>query len=106
MVWIETPTNPSLKVVDIEAVAKVTREHNLLLIVDNTFLTPYFQKPLKFGADISLYSITKYMNGHADVLMGSIAFDSDTIYEKLKFLQYGKPPFTAVKFQNSKKTSF
>lgn len=88
VVWIETPTNPLLKVIDIQAVAEVTKQHNLLLIVDNTFLTPYFQKPLKFGADISMYSLTKYVNGHADALMGSLAFNDDELYAKLKILQY------------------
>lgn len=87
LVWLETPTNPTLKVNDIEAIAKITKEKGVLLLVDNTFLTPYLQRPLLLGADLVLYSVTKYMNGHSDVVMGSIATSNDEIYEKLKFLQ-------------------
>lgn len=87
LVWVETPTNPTLKIVDIEAVSEITKAHNILLLVDNTFLTPYLQRPLQLGADIVLYSVTKYMNGHSDILMGSIALNNHELYEKLKFLQ-------------------
>lgn len=87
---IETPTNPTVQVVDIKAVSKITKERNILFVVDNTFLTPYFQKPLELGADIALYSLTKFMNGHSDVLMGSIALNNEELYKKIKFLQIGK----------------
>ena len=88
MVWIETPTNPTLKVVDIEAVAKITHKHeNIFLVVDGTFESAYFQRPLELGADISYYSMTKYMNGHTDVIMGSVALNSEDLADRLRFLQ-------------------
>ncbi|XP_021192439.1 cystathionine gamma-lyase [Helicoverpa armigera] len=88
MLWLETPTNPNLKVVDIAAASKVVKEHgDIIVVVDNTFLTCYLQKPLDFGADIVLYSLTKYMNGHSDVVMGSAATNDDALAEKLRFLQ-------------------
>lgn len=79
-----------MKVVDIKAAAEITKKHNLILIVDNTFVTPYLQRPLDFGADLVLYSLTKYMNGHSDVVMGAITTSNKDLYEKLKFLQNGK----------------
>jgi len=88
MVWIETPTNPTLKVVDIAAVAKITHAHdNIFLVVDGTFESAYFQRPLELGADISYYSMTKYMNGHTDVIMGSVALNSKDLADRLRFLQ-------------------
>lgn len=88
MVWIETPTNPTLKVVDIQAVAEVVHRHkNIFLVVDNTFESAYFQRPLELGADITYYSLTKYMNGHTDVIMGSVALNDDDLADRLKFLQ-------------------
>lgn len=73
MVWIETPTNPTLKIVDIAAVAAIVKKKNdCFLVVDNTFLSPYFQRPLDLGADLVMSSVTKYINGHTDVIMGSI----------------------------------
>uniref|UniRef100_A0A8C2JL59 Cystathionine gamma-lyase n=1 Tax=Cyprinus carpio TaxID=7962 RepID=A0A8C2JL59_CYPCA len=89
MLWIETPTNPTLKVVDIKGCADIVHEHNkdIIVVVDNTFMSPYFQRPLALGADICMYSATKYMNGHSDVLMGLISLNRDDIYERLKFLQ-------------------
>jgi len=88
MVWIETPTNPTLKVVDIEAVAKITHAHdNIFLVVDGTFESAYFQRPLELGADISYYSMTKYMNGHTDVIMGSVALNNQDLADRLRFLQ-------------------
>lgn len=88
MVWIETPTNPTLKVVDIQAVAEVVHAHkDVFLVVDNTFESAYFQRPLELGADITYYSLTKYMNGHTDVIMGSVALNDDHLAERLKFLQ-------------------
>lgn len=87
LVWIETPTNPTLKITDIAAVAAVTRARGITLVVDNTFMSPYFQNPLKLGADIVMHSVTKYINGHSDVVMGVIATNSAEIQEKLRFLQ-------------------
>jgi len=89
MIWIESPSNPTLRLVDIEAIANVIEESGkkILLVVDNTFMTSYFQRPLSLGADICLYSLTKYMNGHTDVVMGAITINNDDIFEKLKFLQ-------------------
>lgn len=89
MVWIETPTNPTLKIVDIAKIAAECKTHGLLLVVDNTFMTPYFQKPLLLGADISLSSVTKYMNGHSDVVGGIVITNSDALLEKLRFIQNG-----------------
>jgi len=88
LVWIETPTNPTLKLVDIAALASLTHSHpGVILVVDNTFLSPYFQNPLKLGADIVVHSVTKYINGHSDTVMGVAITNNDQIYEKLKFLQ-------------------
>ncbi len=85
-VYIETPTNPMMNVTDIEALAEITRRHGILLIVDNTFLSPYFQNPLKLGADVVIHSGTKYLAGHNDTLAGFIVTDRTDIQEKLRFL--------------------
>lgn len=85
-VYIETPTNPMMNVTDIEALAKITRRHGILLIVDNTFLSPYFQNPLKLGADVVIHSGTKYLAGHNDTLAGFIVTNRTDIQEKLRFL--------------------
>ena len=87
LVWIETPTNPLLNIVDIAAVAAATREAGALLVVDNTFATPYLQTPLDLGADIVLHSTTKYLGGHSDVVGGFAATNDPTIAERLRFLQ-------------------
>jgi len=88
MVWIETPTNPTMKVVDIAAVCKIAHQHEGIIVVsDNTFMSPYFQRPLSLGSDISFSSVTKYINGHSDTVLGSIATNNKDIYDKLKFLQ-------------------
>ena len=87
MLWIETPTNPMLKIFDIEALAKLARSKKMVSVVDNTFMSPYFQKPLNLGADVVMHSITKFMNGHSDVVGGVVATDDSQIYENLKFLQ-------------------
>ena len=86
MIWIETPTNPLMKLADIAAVAKIAKLHNLLLIVDNTFLTPYLQNPLDLGADIVVHSGTKYFGGHSDVLSGAIMVNDETLYQTLKHI--------------------
>ena len=87
LIWIETPSNPTLSLVDIRAVATVAHQHGILVVVDNTFLSPYVQNPLDHGADIVVHSVTKYINGHSDVVMGVAAFNSDVLAERLTFLQ-------------------
>ncbi|XP_066299514.1 cystathionine gamma-lyase-like [Branchiostoma lanceolatum] len=88
MVWVETPTNPTLRVVDIQAVADVIKGRDIFLVSDNTFMSSYFQRPLDHGADIAFHSVTKYMNGHSDVVMGAVVTRRDDLHEKLRFLQY------------------
>jgi cystathionine beta-lyase/cystathionine gamma-synthase len=85
-VFIETPTNPMMRVIDIAAVAQITQKRNLLLIVDNTFLTPIFQKPLSLGADIVLHSGTKYLGGHNDTLAGILVVKDRALAERLRFI--------------------
>jgi cystathionine gamma-lyase len=85
--WIESPSNPLLKLCDIKAVAAIAHKHKLILVVDNTFLSPYFQNPLDLGADIVLHSSTKYIGGHSDVLGGSIMLSNEALYEKIKYQQ-------------------
>jgi cystathionine gamma-lyase len=87
MVWIESPTNPLLKLVDIEAVSKLAHAHQALVVVDNTFMSPYFQRPLSLGADIVVHSATKYLGGHSDVIGGSLVVDRQDLFERLAFLQ-------------------
>ncbi|SDG79829.1 cystathionine gamma-synthase [Psychroflexus sediminis] len=87
LIWIETPTNPMLNIIDIEAVAKISKEHKLLLAVDNTFATAYLQKPLDLGADMVMQSATKYLGGHSDVVLGSIVVNNDKLAEQLYFIQ-------------------
>lgn len=83
LVWIESPSNPTLVVVDISAIAEITHRHNALLVVDNTFASPYLQTPLDFGADIVLHSTTKYIGGHSDLIGGAVVTRSPELYEKL-----------------------
>ncbi|MUK88781.1 bifunctional cystathionine gamma-lyase/homocysteine desulfhydrase [Ornithinibacillus sp. L9] len=85
--YIETPTNPLLKITDLEKMAEIAKKHDLLLIVDNTFATPYWQQPLDFGADIVLHSATKYIGGHSDVVAGLVVVNSDELAEQLHFIQ-------------------
>lgn len=88
LVWLETPTNPTMKVIDIRAIADIVHSKTkAILVVDNTFLSAYFQRPLDLGADIVMYSLTKYMNGHSDVVMGSLATNNDELHEKLRYYQ-------------------
>lgn len=87
LIWLESPSNPTLTVVDIAAVAAVAHAHAILLVVDNTFLSPYIQNPLALGADIVVHSVTKFINGHSDVLMGAAVVNSAPLYERLRFLQ-------------------
>jgi len=87
LVWMESPTNPLLKILDIEALSKMALEKVALPVVDNTFMSPYFQKPLELGAGIVVHSVTKFMNGHSDVIGGVIIVNEDHLYEELKFIQ-------------------
>ena len=87
LVWIETPTNPLLKIVDIEAVAAIAHKRNLLVGCDNTFASPYCQRPLDFGADVVMHSATKYLGGHSDVIGGVLVVKDDALAERLAFLQ-------------------
>ncbi|RKF59303.1 Cystathionine gamma-lyase [Erysiphe neolycopersici] len=87
LIWIETPSNPTLQLVDIRAVVTLAHDHGIKVVVDNTFLSPYIQNPLDHGADIVVHSVTKYINGHSDVVMGVAAFNSDDMYQQLSFLQ-------------------
>jgi len=87
MIWVETPTNPLLKVIDIKACAELAKKNNILLAVDNTFATPIFQTPLALGADLVIHSMTKYINGHSDVVAGAIMTLDDDLADKLYFNQ-------------------
>lgn len=87
MVWIETPTNPLLKIFDIEAITKLCRPRKIISVVDNTFATPFFQKPLLLGADIVVHSTTKYINGHSDVIGGAVIVNDKHLYDKIHLVQ-------------------
>ncbi|MDT0557915.1 cystathionine gamma-synthase [Ichthyenterobacterium sp. W332] len=87
LIWIETPTNPMMNIIDIKAAAKIAKSHNILLGVDNTFATPYLQRPLDLGADIVMHSATKYLGGHSDVVMGALVVKDDALAERLYFIQ-------------------
>ena len=97
LVWLESPTNPLLKLSDIKAVSEITRKNGITLVVDNTFLSPYFQNPLDLGADVVVHSSTKYIGGHSDVLGGSVMLNDENLYEKIKYHQNSVgavlPPF-------------
>lgn len=86
LIWIETPTNPTMQIVDIEACAGIAQKHKLLLAVDNTFASPYLQNPIDLGADIVMHSVTKYLGGHSDVVMGALITNDANIHEKLAFI--------------------
>jgi len=87
MIWAETPTNPMLNIIDIKELSKISSRNKLIFVVDNTFATPYLQRPLDLGADIVMHSLTKYMSGHSDVVMGATICKDDKIAEQLYFLQ-------------------
>ena len=87
LIWVETPTNPMINIVDIDGLSKICKTHNLLLAVDNTFSTPFLQKPLDLGADIVMHSATKFLAGHSDVILGLLALSNDELAEKLFFMQ-------------------
>lgn len=109
LLWVESPTNPLLRVCDIEKVCATAHKfENVKVVVDNTFLTPYLQRPLDLGADIVAYSLTKYMNGHSDVVMGALIMNDTQLYERLKFLQNSTgiipSPFDCYQVNRSLKT--
>lgn len=85
-IWIETPTNPTMQIIDIERCAKIAKAHHVLLTVDNTFASPYLQNPLDLGADIVMHSVTKYIAGHSDVVMGALVVNDEELYKKLWFI--------------------
>lgn len=87
LIWVETPTNPMMNIVDIEAVSKVAKKYNVLLAVDNTFATPYLQQPLNLGADIVMHSATKYLGGHSDVVLGALVVKDKDLADRLYFIQ-------------------
>lgn len=86
LIWVETPTNPTMQIIDIKACAEISKKHNLILAVDNTFATPYLQNPLALGADIVMHSVTKYLGGHSDVVMGALVTNDDKIHAELAFI--------------------
>lgn len=87
LIWVETPTNPLLNIIDIKGAAAIAKKHNILLAVDNTFATPYLQTPLDLGADIVLHSLTKYMGGHSDTVMGALIVKDEELAQRLAFIQ-------------------
>ncbi len=88
MIWVETPTNPLLKVIDIEAVSKIAHKGSALVVVDNTFASPIFQSPFELGADLVVHSTTKYIGGHSDIIGGAVMLNDDKLYEQIKFVQF------------------
>jgi len=86
LIWLETPTNPTMQIIDIAACAKIAKEHKLICAVDNTFASPYLQNPLALGADIVMHSVTKYLGGHSDVIMGALCLNDDELYQQLAFI--------------------
>jgi len=86
MLWVETPTNPTMQIIDIKACSAIAKENNLMLVVDNTFASPYLQNPLALGATIVMHSVTKYLGGHSDVVMGAICLNDKAIYDRLAFI--------------------
>jgi cystathionine beta-lyase len=87
LIWVETPTNPMMNIIDIEAVSRVAKKNDVLLAVDNTFATPYLQQPLDLGADIVMHSATKYLGGHSDIVMGALVVKDDALADRLYFIQ-------------------
>ncbi|OLD03047.1 cystathionine gamma-synthase [Candidatus Bathyarchaeota archaeon] len=87
MVWVETPTNPLMKIADVRAIAKIAKSARAITVVDNTFMSPYFQNPLRHGADIVVHSTTKYLGGHSDLIGGAAITSDPALYKRLKFLQ-------------------
>jgi len=86
MLWLETPSNPLLNIIDVEMVANIAKEHNLITVIDNTFATPYFLRPIDYGIDLVVHSTTKYLNGHCDVVGGAVVTTSDELTQRVQFL--------------------
>ena len=86
MIWIETPTNPLMRIIDIKTIAEKAKKKNIMVVVDNTFASPFLQNPLDLGADIVMHSVTKYISGHSDVVMGATCTNNDKIQEDLAFI--------------------
>ena len=86
MLWVETPTNPTMQIVDLKACAAIAKANNLIFAVDNTFASPYLQNPLALGADIVMHSVTKYIGGHSDVVMGALVTNNEEYYTQLAFI--------------------
>ena len=86
MLWVETPTNPTLKIIDIAACAMIAKKHKLIFVVDNTFASPYLQNPINLGANIVMHSVTKYLAGHSDVVMGFLGTNDEKLHEQLAFI--------------------
>lgn len=87
LIWVETPTNPMMNIVDLQVVSNISKSNNILLAVDNTFASPYLQNPLSLGADIVMHSATKYIAGHSDVILGALVVNSDDLEQRLRFIQ-------------------
>lgn len=94
MIWLETPTNPLMKIADIKTITTISKKNNLISAVDNTFATPYIQNPLDLGADIVMHSATKYLGGHSDLVMGALMLNDDGLHQQLKFIQYAAGAIT------------
>jgi cystathionine gamma-lyase/cystathionine beta-lyase len=86
LIWIETPTNPTMQIVDIQGCSEIAKKHSITLAVDNTFASPYLQNPIDLGADIVMHSVTKYLGGHSDVVMGALCMNDSALYERLAFI--------------------
>ena len=87
LIWLETPSNPLMNIIDIQACVEIAKKNNLMVAVDNTFASPYLQNPLQYGADIVMHSVTKYLSGHSDVIMGALATNSEKLFQELAFIQ-------------------
>src|SRR5262249_57232523 len=87
LLWVESPTNPLLRITDIRAATEIAHRHGALCVVDNTFASPFFQQPLRLGADLVVHSTTKYIGGHADVVGGAVCLNDRALFERLKFFQ-------------------
>ncbi len=87
LIWLESPTNPLMKVCDLKAIAAIAKKRNIISVVDNTFLTPYFQKPLDLGIDIVLHSVTKYLGGHSDIIGGAVMLNDEKLFQQIKLYQ-------------------
>lgn len=86
LLWVETPTNPTMQIMDLEACGRIAKKHKIIFAVDNTFASPYLQNPLQWGADIVMHSVTKYLGGHSDVVMGALVANDDQLHERLSFI--------------------